>query len=99
MVARVYGSADEAVSDIPSGASVLIGGFVSAGSPSNLILALRRQGASGLTAIANNIGLGDKLDVLAESGELRAVHATHSESDHGQTAPPHAGTEAPHREG
>ena len=49
---------------------------MSAGSPSNLLLALQRQGARELTAIANNVGLGDKLDALAESRQLARVIAT-----------------------
>ncbi len=76
MVATVYTTPDEALFDLGDGASVMIGGFVSGGSPSNLILALQRRGARELTAIANNIGLGDKLDVLAESRQLAKVIAT-----------------------
>ena len=76
MVATVYTTPDEALFDLDDGASVMVGGFVSGGSPSNLILALQRRGARELTAIANNIGLGDKLDVLAESRQLAKVIAT-----------------------
>ncbi len=76
MTATVYETPDAAVADIPSAASIMVGGFVSGGSPSNLILALRRQGATGLTAMANNIGLGDKLDELAESRQLAKVITT-----------------------
>jgi 3-oxoacid CoA-transferase subunit A len=76
MVAKVYPTPDAALFDLEDGASVMVGGFVSGGSPSNLILALQRRGARQLTAIANNIGLGDKLDVLAESRQLAKVIAT-----------------------
>lgn len=76
MVAKVYPTPDEALFDLDDGASVMVGGFVSGGSPSNLILALQRRGVRELTAIANNIGLGDKLDVLAESRQLAKVIAT-----------------------
>lgn len=76
MVAKVYTTPDEALFDLDDGASVMVGGFVSGGSPSNLILALQRRGVRELTAIANNIGLGDKLDVLAESRQLAKVIAT-----------------------
>jgi 3-oxoacid CoA-transferase subunit A len=76
MVAKVYPTPDEALFDLDNGASVMVGGFVSGGSPSNLILALQRRGTRELTAIANNIGLGDKLDVLAESRQLAKVIAT-----------------------
>ena len=76
MTATIYETADAALAGVPDGASIMVGGFVSAGSPSNLLLALQRQGARELTAIANNVGLGDKLDVLAESGQLAGVIAS-----------------------
>ncbi len=76
MPARVYDSPDEAVAGIPDGAVIMFGGFISAGSPSNLIRALVRSGAAGLTAIANNIGLGDMLDELCEQRQLARVIAT-----------------------
>ena len=76
MVAQVFPTPDEAVADVPDGASIMFGGFVSAGTPSNLILALVRHGTRSHTAIANNIGLGDKLDELCEAYQLAHVIAT-----------------------
>lgn len=76
MVAEVCETADDAVAGIGDGASVMVGGFISAGSPSNLIRALARAGPTGLTAIANNIGLGDLLDELCERRQLARVIAT-----------------------
>ena len=76
MVAAVYETPDDALEGVEDGATVMVGGFVSAGSPSNLILALKRRGTSGLTAIANNIGLGDKLDELCEGRQLRKMVAS-----------------------
>jgi 3-oxoacid CoA-transferase A subunit len=73
MVATVYETPDAALDGVQDGATVMVGGFVSAGSPSNLILALQRRGTRGLTAIANNIGLGDKLDELCEQRQLTRV--------------------------
>lgn len=70
MINKVYGSPGAAVADIFDGAVIMVGGFVSAGSPTNLLEALARQGARRLTAIANNVGLGDRLDLLAETGQL-----------------------------
>ena len=72
----VFESADSAVADVVDGSVVLVGGFVSAGTPSNLILALKRGGQTGLTAVANNIGLGDLLDELCEDRQLAKVIAT-----------------------
>lgn len=76
MLAEVFETPDAAVADIPDGASILVGGFVSAGTPSNLIRALTRTGQTNLTAIANNIGLGDLLDELCEQRQLAKVIAT-----------------------
>ena len=44
MNAEVFETTDAAVADIADGATLLVGGFVSAGTPSNLILALCRTG-------------------------------------------------------
>ncbi len=55
---RVQGPA-QAVTDIPDGATVMIGGFGEAGSPIELIHALIDQGARGLTVISNNTGSGE----------------------------------------
>jgi 3-oxoacid CoA-transferase A subunit len=50
---------DEAVADVPDGATIHFGGFVSPWNhPSYLVAALARQGASGLTAIATSMGRG-----------------------------------------
>ena len=76
MSAEVFDTPDAAVADIPDGSTILVGGFVSAGTPSNLILALKRTGQTGLTAVANNIGLGDLLDELCEDRQLTKVIAT-----------------------
>jgi len=73
MIDKVVPSLDAAVADIPDGASIMFGGFVSAGSPTSLILALQRKGVTGITGIANNIGLGDKLDLLCEQRQLRKI--------------------------
>lgn len=76
VVATVYQTPDDALTGIADGARVMVGGFVSAGTPSNLILALKRRGTRGMTAIANNIGLGDLLDELCEDRQLAGVVAT-----------------------
>ena len=46
----------EAVADVFDGATVLIGGFGDAGSPTELIHALIDQGASGLTVVNKQYG-------------------------------------------
>ena len=52
-------SAAAAVADIHDGATVMIGGFGTAGMPSELIDALIAQGARDLTIVNNNAGNGD----------------------------------------
>ena len=76
MIDKVFPSPDDAIHDVFDGAAIMFGGFVSAGSPSNLILALQQRGTKRITAIANNIGLGDKLDVLCEQRQIAKVIAT-----------------------
>jgi 3-oxoacid CoA-transferase subunit A len=73
---KVYDSPAAAIHDIQDGATIMFGGFASAGSPTNLILALRERGTRELTGIANNIGLGDKLDVLCEKAQLKKMIAS-----------------------
>ncbi len=73
---KVIASADEAVADIPDGATIMFGGFASAGSPTNLIRALVRRGTRGITAIANNIGIGDELDSLCTGRQIRKMIAS-----------------------
>jgi len=73
---KIYSDADSALEGISSGATIMFGGFASAGSPSNLILALKRRGTRHLIGIANNIGLGDKLDELCEAQQIRKMIAS-----------------------
>jgi 3-oxoacid CoA-transferase A subunit len=54
---KVIASFQEAVADIPDGASILIGGF-GPGTPHNLVNALYEQGAKDLTLILNSAGSG-----------------------------------------
>jgi 3-oxoacid CoA-transferase subunit A len=56
---KVVGSAADAVADIPSGASIAVGGFGLNGIPSVLIAALLAQGADGLRVVSNNCGVDD----------------------------------------
>lgn len=73
---KVMADVDHAVADVADGAVVMVGGFTSAGTPTNLIRALVRQGATGLTLIANNVGLGDELDSLCAARQVAHVIAS-----------------------
>ena len=54
---KLVANADEAVRDIPDGASIMIGGFGLCGIPENLIQALKRKNVKNLTTISNNVGV------------------------------------------
>ena len=54
---KVFVSADEAVADVPDGATVMLGGFGLCGIPENCIAALVRRGVKGLHTISNNMGV------------------------------------------
>ena len=48
---KVFASADDAVADIPEGATLLVGGYARPGTPQGLIGALLRRGVGSLTCI------------------------------------------------
>jgi 3-oxoacid CoA-transferase subunit A len=56
---KVVAGADEAIHDIPSGATLMLGGFGLCGIPENCIAALVRKGINNLTCISNNAGVDD----------------------------------------
>jgi len=66
-----FETADECVSRIPDGATILVGGFGLCGQPYELIKALQRAGTRDLTIISNNIGEpGRGLGILVRSGQI-----------------------------
>jgi 3-oxoacid CoA-transferase subunit A len=56
---KLVGSAKEACADIPSGATLLAGGFGLCGIPEHCIAALRELGPKNLTVVSNNCGVDD----------------------------------------
>ena len=74
MIDKVVSSVEAAVADIPDGATVMIGGFGTAGMPSELIDALIAQGARDLTIVNNNAGNGDVgLAALLKTKRVRKI--------------------------
>lgn len=74
MIDKTVADADAAVADIPDGASVMIGGFGTAGMPDQLIDALIRRGATDLTIINNNAGNGESgVAALIKAGRVRKI--------------------------
>ncbi len=56
---KTVANADEAISDILPGATILLGGFGLCGIPENCIAALVKKGINQLTCISNNAGVDD----------------------------------------
>jgi 3-oxoadipate CoA-transferase alpha subunit len=74
MIDKTCPSAAAALADVPDGATVMIGGFGTAGQPNELIDALIEQGARNLTIVNNNAGNGDTgLAALLAAGRVRKI--------------------------
>lgn len=69
---KVFASPSAAVADVADGSSVAIAGFgVGHSYPNSLVVALRDQGAKGLTVVANSLGAGDlKPQILVENNQV-----------------------------
>ena len=68
----------EAVADIPSGASIAVGGFGLSGNPIQLIEALLEQGAADLSVVSNNCGVdGWALGILLGAGRIRKMTSSY----------------------
>jgi 3-oxoadipate CoA-transferase alpha subunit len=73
-MATVVSDADQAVSGIQDGSTVLIGGFGPAGQPVELIEALIRGGVTDLTVVSNNAGNGRVgLAALLANGQVGKI--------------------------
>ena len=71
-------SAQDAVAQIPDGATVMVGGFGVCGNPENLLAALFAQGTRGLTVVSNNAGIDDfGLGRLLKARQIRKMIATY----------------------
>jgi 3-oxoadipate CoA-transferase, alpha subunit len=74
MINKIVASTAAAVADIRDGATVLIGGFGTAGLPSELIDALIAQGARDLTIVSNNAGNGETgVAALLKARQVRKI--------------------------
>ena len=56
---KVVANAEEAVRDIPDGATLMVGGFGLCGIPENLVAALAKKGVKNLHTISNNVGVDE----------------------------------------
>ena len=74
MIDKIAGSVAEALAGVQDGATVLIGGFGTAGIPGELIDGLIAQGAKDLTIVNNNAGNGETgLAALLKAGRVRKI--------------------------
>lgn len=74
MIDKISPTIADALSGIADGATVLIGGFGTAGIPAELIDGLIDQGARELTVVNNNAGNGDTgLAALLKAGRVRKI--------------------------
>ena len=71
---KVVAGADVAVKDIPSGATLMLGGFGLCGIPENCIAALVKSGVNNLTCISNNAGVdGFGIGLLLEQKQVKKM--------------------------
>ena len=74
MIDKIVDSAAAALADVPDGATVMVGGFGTAGLPDELMDALIAQGARELTIVNNNAGNGETgLAALLAAGRVRKI--------------------------
>jgi 3-oxoacid CoA-transferase subunit A len=67
-------SADEAVTEVFDGATILMGGFGLSGNPENLHRALRDRGTKNLTIIANNAGTDEfGIGMMIVKGQVKKM--------------------------
>jgi 3-oxoacid CoA-transferase subunit A len=67
-------AAAKAVQDVPSGATLVVGGFGLCGIPENLIAALAASDVTGLTCVSNNCGVDDwGLGILLGKRKIRRM--------------------------
>lgn len=71
-------SVEDAVAQIPDGASLMIGGFMAVGAPGRLIDEIVRRGKRDLEVIGNDAGLPNKgIGKLVDAGLVRKLVASH----------------------
>ncbi|HEY5391215.1 MAG TPA: CoA transferase subunit A [Hanamia sp.] len=75
---KVYKSAKEAIFDIQSGSTIMLGGFGLCGIPENCIAALVEKGLNNLTCISNNAGVDDfGIGLLLKKRQLKKMIASY----------------------
>jgi len=74
---KLLESCDAAIADIEDGSTVMVGGFIGRGVPSNLLIALRDRGVKGITLIRNDCAGSrtnpNDVNILFEAGLVKKV--------------------------
>ncbi|HTA83363.1 MAG TPA: CoA transferase subunit A [Bacteroidia bacterium] len=75
---KVYKNADEAITGIKDGMTLMLGGFGLCGIPENSIAALLRSGVKNLTCISNNAGVDDfGLGLLLKTRQIKKMMSSY----------------------
>lgn len=75
---KVVADPADAIEDVPSGASIAVGGFGLCGIPGVLIHALLERGAGGLRVVSNNCGVDDwGLGLLLRAGLISRMTSSY----------------------
>ena len=69
---KVFPSVEDAIADIPDGATIGFAGFFTCGNPIYLTRALARQGAKNLTIVVMQLGVGnEEINELLQNGQVK----------------------------
>ena len=69
---KTYASVEEAIADIPDGATIAFGSFFTAGKPTALTKALAKKGVKDLTIVVQQVGTGnEEMLELVTNGQVK----------------------------
>ena len=78
---KIMSNFEDAVAGVRDGSTILVSGFGGAGMPTELLNALRDQGATDLTIVSNNAGVGrEGISGLLSEGKIRKVICSYPRS-------------------
>src|SRR5690606_3146548 len=78
MINKILDTHEAALSQIPEGASIMVGGFGDAGIPFEMLASLAKLGTRNLTIISNNAGTREVgIARLIKNGQVRKIICSH----------------------
>ena len=78
---KIMSNFEDAVAGVKDGSTILVSGFGGAGMPTELLNALRDQGARDLTIVSNNAGVGrEGISGLLSEGKIKKVICSYPRS-------------------